>query len=872
MDVITSHLNADFDALASAMAAKRLYPDAVIVMPGSMEKKVREFLDIFNPVALGKIRDLHLEEVTRLIIVDTKHPERIGPLKELLSRPGVKVHVYDHHPKGPDDIRGELEVIDAVGAVSTIFAELLQKKKILITPMEATALCLGIYEETGSLLFSSTTPRDLMAAAHLLKRGANLKVVSDLLKVEMSKEEVSLLNALVGSLREVLLLNKKIKIGKATMEGFGDVAHLAHTIMDMEDMDALFLLIGMADKVFIVARSKAAELDVAQVVSEFGGGGHPSAASATIKDMPLELVEERVIESCRKHIRPVKAARDIMTTPVVVIEWDQTIKGAEDMLTRYGVNVLPVVKQGGYLGILTREVVEKALFHGFGKSRCADFATTDAITVTPNAPLSEVEAAMVEQNQRFVPVLDGDHVRGAITRTDIMRSLYEDLLRKSRIPSPEPGGKETLRSIERNLTTVMKEQLPPAIFEFLVRAGEVADTLGFGAYLVGGCVRDLIRREENLDIDVVVEGDGIAFARRLAEQMAAKVTVHQRFGTATVLKGDFKLDIATSRTEYYESPATLPKVETSSIKKDLYRRDFTINSLAVKLNSRDFGRLIDFFGGQRDLKDRVIRVLHNLSFVEDPTRAFRAIRFSERFGFKLTKHTENLIKLAMKMNIFERLSGTRIYDELSLTFKETNPVKALKRLGDYDLLRVIHPRLAFSPELEALLQSVHDTTTWFDLLFLEERHHKGVIFVMALLNRLSEDEREDALRRLAVSEQIRQKVVSGLRIAQEVLRNLRSDNPVATYHLLKDLPLEATLFAMSLTKNSEKKRAVSHYLLDLRYVAPSLKGEDLKRLGIPPGPLYSKIFGRILDEKLCERLATKQEELDFVRNMITRSD
>jgi tRNA nucleotidyltransferase (CCA-adding enzyme) len=385
----------------------------------------------------------------------------------------------------------------------------------------------------------------------------------------------------------------------------------------------------------------------------------------------------------------------------------------------------------------------------------------------------------------------------------------------------------------------MKEQLPPDIFEFLVRAGDVADTLGFGAYLVGGCVRDLIRREENLDIDVVVEGDGIAFARRLAEQMAAKVTVHQRFGTATVLKGDFKLDIATSRTEYYESPATLPKVETSSIKKDLYRRDFTINSLAVKLNSRDFGRLIDFFGGQRDLKDRVIRVLHNLSFVEDPTRAFRAIRFSERFGFKLTKHTENLIKLAMKMNIFERLSGTRIYDELSLTFKETNPVKALKRLGDYDLLRVIHPRLAFSPELEALLQSVHDTTTWFDLLFLEERHHKGVIFVMALLNRLSEDEREDALRRLAVSEQIRQKVVSGLRIAQEVLRNLRSDNPVATYHLLKDLPLEATLFAMSLTKNSEKKRAVSHYLLDLRYVAPSLKGEDLKRLGIPPGPLYS---------------------------------
>ncbi len=871
MDVITSHLNADFDALASAMAARRLYPDAIIVMPGSMEKKVREFLDVFNPVEMKKVKDVHLEDVRRLIIVDTKHPDRIGSLKELLSRPGVKLHVYDHHPRGPDDIRGEVEVIDTVGAVSTIFTELLQKKKILINPMEATALCLGIYEETGALTFQSTTPRDLMAAAHLLKRGANLKVVSDFLKVEMSKEEISLLNALVGSLREVLIQDKKIKIAKGVMEGFGDVAHLAHTIMDMEDMDAVFLLIGMADKILIVARSRVAELDVAQVLSEFGGGGHRSAASATIKDIPFEIVEERLIESCRKHVRPAKAARDVMTTPVVVIQWDQTIKEAEDMLTRYGVNVLPVVRNGLYLGILTREVVEKALFHGFGRSRCADFSTTDATTVTLDTPISDVEAAMVEQNQRFLPVLDGSRVLGAITRTDIMRSLYEDLLRKSRIDTGESAAREPTRGIERNVASLLREQLPQAVYNFLVKAGQVADDLGFGAYLVGGCVRDLIRREENLDIDIVVEGDGIAFARKVGEEMGARVTVHQRFGTAQILKGNFKLDVATSRTEYYESPATLPKVETSSIKKDLYRRDFTINTLAVKLNARDFGRLIDFFGGQRDLKDRVLRVLHNLSFVEDPTRAFRAVRFSERFGFKLTRHTENLIKLAMKMNIFERLSGTRIYDELSLTFKETNPVKALKRLGDYGLLKVIHPRLTFSSDLESLLQSVHDTVTWFDLLFLEERYDKGLIFAMALLCRLSDTEREEALRRLAVSEQVRQRVVIGLHAAHETLRKLKPDDPIALYHLLKEVPLETNLFGMSLTRNNDKKRGISRYLLELRHVAPIIKGDDLKRLGVPPGPIYSRILTRVLDEKLCDRLSTKESELDFVKVLLAGS-
>ena len=265
MDIITSHLNADFDALASACASKKLYPDAIIVFPGSMEKKVREFIDLFHPLEIKKLKEVPLGEVKRLIIVDTKHPDRIGPLKELLSKPGMKIHIYDHHPVTPDDIKGDFEIIEHVGAVSTLFDELLQKKKVLLTPMEATLLCLGIYEETGSLTFGSTTPRDLMAVAHLLKRGANLKIVSDFLKVEISKAEISLLNELVESLREEVVHGIKVKIAKGTMEGFGDVAHLAHQIMDMEDMDAIIMLIGMADKIFIVARSRAPELDVSQV-------------------------------------------------------------------------------------------------------------------------------------------------------------------------------------------------------------------------------------------------------------------------------------------------------------------------------------------------------------------------------------------------------------------------------------------------------------------------------------------------------------------------------------------------------------------------------------------------------------------------------
>lgn len=877
MDIITTHINADFDAFASSIAAKKLYPEALIVFPGSVEKKVRDFIDAYHPVEIKRFRDIPLNKVRRLIVVDTRHAGRIEQLRELLARTDVEVHVYDHHPAGKNDIKGGLEVIENTGAVSTIFTEILQKKRIPLTPLEATALCLGIYEETGSLIFTSTTPRDLTAAAYLLQRGANLNIVSNFLKVELSKEEFGLLNELAQSLREEVVDGVRIKIGRGAIEGFGDIAHIANKVMDMEDIDALFLLIRMADKILIIGRSKVPELNASDVLSEFGGGGHTTAASATIKDMPFELVEEKLISSLKMNIKPLKLAKNVMTTPVVVIQWDSRIREAGAMMTRYGVNVLPVVKKSKYLGILTREVVEKALFHGFGKSDCIDFATTDAMTVSSDTPMSGVETAMIGHNQRFVPVIEGDRITGAITRTDILRSIYDDFLKKNRVASKDSsGGGSTGHSFGKNISGIISERIPPLLLDFLKMAGAAADDLGFAAYIVGGCVRDMFRGEENLDIDIVVENDGIAFAKELGKKLNAKVTVHQRFGTAQVIiknglsgKGqEARIDVATARTEYYESPAALPKVETSSIKKDLYRRDFTINTLAVKLNKKDFGLLIDFFGGQRDLKDRIIRVLHNLSFVEDPTRAFRAIRFAERFGFKLTKHTGTLIKTAIRMNIFEKLSGSRIYDELILIFNETNPLKALKALGDYGLLKVIHPSLVFSPDSEALFESVHGSISWFELLFLEEKCDKGMIYIMALLYRLNNAERAVALDRLSVPSRPKAEITSDLLKTVTVLKKIRPDSPVETFHLLNGLPIEVIIFCMALTPDNEKKKAISHFLIELRKVSHMLTGSDLKKMGITPGPVYSEIFSRIIDEKLHMRLASREDEIKFVKKII----
>jgi len=866
VDIITSHTNADFDSLASMVAAKKLYPGAEIVFPGSQEKKLRDFLEAFHPVRIKRIKDIDLSMVTRLIIVDTKIPGRIGPFAGLLTDKKLKVHIYDHHPFTRGDIRGEVEKIESVGATATIFTEILKNRRLHPTPMEATILAIGIYEETGNLLFPSTTERDLFAIAYLLKRGANLNIVSSFLKMELSREELDILNELIQSSKEMVIQGIRIKIAKASREQyFGDAAHLAHRMMDMEDIDAVVVLLGMEGKILLVARSKAPELDVSKVMSEFGGGGHPTAASATVKEASLEVIEEKLTGLLNQYVKPGKVASDIMTRPVISIQGDVPVKEAEAMMTRYGVNVLPVLKGDTYSGLISRESVEKALYHGFGKSRSIDFSTTDATTVGPDAPIRQIETLMIEQNQRFMPVVENGKITGAITRTDLLRTLYEEFLRRRRIEETAARGKP---AIGRNLSSWLKEKFPPEIYDLLKLSGKVADDMGFNAYLVGGSVRDLLRGEENLDIDIVIEGDGLSFARTLGERLHAKVRAHHKFGTAQIFSGAFKLDVATARTEYYESPAALPKVETSSIKKDLYRRDFTINTLTVKLNPKDFGLLIDFFGGQRDLREKTIRVLHNLSFVEDPTRAFRAVRFAERFGFKISKHTENLIKSTIEMNLFDKLSGPRLYEELLLAFHETEPGKTLKRLSDFGLLKIIHPNLLFTEELEATLKSMQETLSWFNLLFLEEETDKGILYLMALLSGLKEEDIKAVLDRLSPPPKAKDLIVRGISQARNLVRQLPADDPVEINKILSCLKLETILFLMALSKDRRKQKVISHYLTELRNVKTFLKGDDLQKMGIRPGPVYSRILKALLEERLRGRLKSREDEEKFVKGLV----
>jgi tRNA nucleotidyltransferase (CCA-adding enzyme) len=380
-------------------------------------------------------------------------------------------------------------------------------------------------------------------------------------------------------------------------------------------------------------------------------------------------------------------------------------------------------------------------------------------------------------------------------------------------------------------------------------------------------VRDLIQGEANLDIDIVIEGNGIKFARYLGKKINARVKSHKRFGTAVIITDFLKFDVATSRIEYYDSPGALPQVEMSSIKKDLYRRDFTVNTLAVQLNPENFGQLIDFFGAQRDIKDKTIRILHNLSFIEDPTRAFRAIRFSERFGFRISKHTLNLIKTSVRINLFDKLSGTRLYDELTLLFNETEPLRSIKRMAELDLFRCIHPDLAITKTLTETFESMQETFSWFKLLYIDEELNKSHLFLMALIETLAPDERTVALQRLAVPPKPQREMLKGIEQAKIVLTKLKNVSHRQIYHLLLPLELQTVLFAMAKAEIEEQKKNISLYLTKLRHIRPSLTGKDLKAMGYAPGPLFKKIMKTVLDARLDADVQSQEEEMAFVRKM-----
>jgi len=867
-DVITTHINADFDALASMIAASKLYPEAALVFPGSQEKNLRNFFlhstsYIFNFI---KAKKIDFDQIKRLILVDTRQKSRIGKFAQLLDKKEVEIHIYDHHPESDDDARGHIEVIRKIGSTTALLTSLIREKGISISPDEATVMCLGIHEDTGSFTFSSTKAEDYQAAAWLTEQGANHNIIADMLTRELTAEQVWLLNDLTQAATTRVIAGVEIVITKVVRDEYvGDFAVLVHKFMEMENLNVVFALAQMEDRIYLVARSRIEEVNAAEIALALGGGGHPQAASATIKNKTLTQVDRSLQALLRSRINPTKRAKDMMSSPVIHISPEDTLKKATALMTRYNINVLLVMDEEDILrGYITRQIVEKAVFFGLEDVKVNDYMNIEFFKTHPNAPLKEVQELIIRKKLRVLPVVENKKILGVITRTDLLNILLGDPL----IPEFLYDSKNASHFIrKKNMAAVLKERLPRKVIKLLKNFGHVADMLGYNVYLVGGLVRDVLLRRENLDVDIVIEGDGIKFAQEFAEHYDARVRSHPKFGTAVLIFSDgFKVDVATARMEYYESPGAPPIVETSSLKLDLYRRDFTINTLAIKLNKSSYGTLIDYFGAQEDIKEKVLRVLHNLSFVEDPTRVLRAIRFEQRFGFKIGRLTLALIKNAVKINCFKDLSGRRLFLELKLILKEQDPIKAIERMNEFDLLQLISPEIRLTKDLRRLLEEIRKVIAWHNLLYLEEPFEPWKVYWHGLSSSLDTKALGALAQRMGILGPKDLRMIPQRQDKEMLLDSLYkfdADN-YRLYTLLLPYDTETLLYLMAKTGSEKIRRLISNYFTRLKGTRIQLRGRDLVHMGLEPGPVFKEIFDSLLEARLNNLIKTREDEVKFV--------
>ncbi len=872
MEVIITHVNADFDAFASMVAAKKLYPDAVVAFPGSQEKNLRDYfiLSTMYILSIERAKDIDLDAITRLIIVDTRQKNRIGRFSEIVDSKDLNIHIYDHHPDTDDDVRGDFEIVREVGATTTILVEEMRRRDLTVNAEEATVLALGLYEDTGSFNFSSTTPADLEVAAWLLSKGANLNIIGNMMTSEWSRDQIEVLHQLIQESESVSIGGLDIIVTTAGAEGYvGDLAVLVHKYKDMDNLDAIFALVRMEDRVHLIARSSVEEVNAGEIAAEFGGGGHSTAASATIRDLSLFQARDTVIRLLRDRVKPKRLAGEIMTKPVITTHPDQTLQEAAETLSRYEISSLPVVRDGALLGILHRSAVERAAHHGLCNEPVHEYMNPGVVFVTPQDYIEKVMRITVENRLRLVPVIEAGELAGVISRSDLLEHLK--LPKMSDSTGPEEF--HVSRPKGKSLRKLMDERLPSRVIAILRKAGVVAAARHEDAYLVGGAVRDLILRKYNLDIDVVVEGNGILFAKALArEYPGCKVRHHVKFGTATLQFADgFKMDVAGARHEYYSRPGALPEVEMSSIKRDLYRRDFTMNTLAVSLTAQNFGQVIDFFGGSRDIKEKTIRVLHNLAFVEDPTRILRAVRFSSRFNFAISKHTMNLVKTAMRMSIFDKIRGKRILNELKHILESSKPLPALSLLAELNIPQAVCPCWSVAPKTFELIESVTGVLAWWKYQALTDRMDPWMVYFHALMDALTESETGAVMERLAFPQgRIRQLVTEKQELGNTLAFMARGQwsLPSDVTKALGKLSLEAILFMMAKTTRDQSRASITQYINEYRHVRPILTGKDLIQMGYKPGPQFGAVLSRIREERLDGRIFNVQQECEMACKLL----
>ncbi|MBE9230865.1 CBS domain-containing protein [Cuspidothrix issatschenkoi LEGE 03284] len=893
MDLILCHTTADFDALGAAVGLTCLKPGSKIVLTGGAHPPVRDFLALHrDEYPLIERRSVNPERIRSLMVVDTQKRDRLGKAAIWFDLPNVQeIIVYDHHLAQDRDIPSTQLYLDEVGATTTLMVELLQKNHISLNCAQATVMALGIHVDTGSLTYKQSTPRDALALAWLMQQGANLSVISTYRDPGLSPQLQQLLSAALENLEYLCLRGYTIAWVTIRTDGFvPGLSGLASEIIDLTESDAVLLAneypLSENDwRLTVIGRTQIPQTNLNHLFQPHGGGGHSQAASLNLRTTNSQPILQELLAGLKAQVPHPPTARDLMSSPVRTIRPETTIAEAQRILLRYGHSGLSVVNnQDSLIGIISRRDLDIALHHGFSHAPVKGYMTGNLKTITPDTSLPEIESLMVTYDIGRLPVLDDGRLVGIVTRTDILRELHQ-----LTIQNRESKTENYIQNL--GLNTELENRLTPQLWELLTTASQEAEKRGWHLYLVGGAVRDLLLSEtENHtlminDIDLVVDGfhktanvgAGVELAKALQKIYPnARLEIHGAFQTAALLwhkdpvLDSLWLDIATARTEFYPYPAANPEVEASSIRQDLYRRDFTINAMALRLTSPRAGELLDFFGGFIDLQNQQIRILHANSFIEDPTRIYRGVRFAVRFRFNIELQTETYIRYAINSGVYDRTSQensktpalqTRLKTELKYILSAPYWQSALELLNNLGALQCIHPSLKLEAELYRQLNLLEHCLRKFDqkqtLIYWQIR-------LEVLIAYLQPEYRVKVAKNLQLTDDSITRLEKLSQIQSEVITLLPTfAKPSQTLYLLRKYDLQ-TLILIALQSPRKIRKHIWQYLTNLGNIQPLLNGDDLKELGYKPSPQYKQMLDDLLTVTVDGIIKDKAEAKEFL--------
>jgi|AntRauTorckE6833_2_1112554.scaffolds.fasta_scaffold00136_24 tRNA nucleotidyltransferase (CCA-adding enzyme) len=856
MDLIISHENTDIDGLAGIVAASKLYTDSKVVISENLTTLAQKFLALYkDEFDISRYDEVDYTDIKRVIVIDTHEHDRLGRFIELINWDQVEVIVYDHHPHQKMDWI-DIDLSENVGSATSIIVNKLKRENIKLSRSEATLFALGISADTGNFMHLNTESEDLIAFAYLLDMGANKKVINEYLLETLDKNQKKVFDLLIQHRKDIQIKDESITMFTLKYPRYvTGLNNVVEKIKILYQLSVVFILVEMEGKVIIIGRSSDENIDLEEIFTELGGGGHSGAGSVSIKT-DLEIARNRLETSIRDKIKFAVKVKDVMQTPLKLSQDLKVIKVKEIMEEKNITGVLLANDNQEVKGIFTtRDLRRLNKTNDIYRVPVKGYMTKKLIYIKPLDTIHQAQEKMVKHDIGRLPVMDNnENVIGIITRRDILNQYYE----KETESQNQNRFVSSLVSItpEKIKVSEQLDKLSNSIKKLFKNIGKIAQKNDCRIFLVGGMVRDLLLNRENVDFDFVVDGNIEKLIKEIARQYEVGYKYNDKFKTGNmVIDNRLDLDFAVSRNELYTHPGALPKVKKADIFDDLFRRDFTINALAVALHPTEYGYLYDFFKAREDVKNRILKVLHRFSFLDDPTRIIRGIRLVLQLNLDIEDETKALMQESIRLSRLSDVSFSRVYKELRLLFEVNPDLKFVNLLKEIPFLRLLYNDYKIPKDIEKKWQRANEHLAYFK----DNNYNvkKWTVYFSLIFSKIP----PSVIEHWSLSYKAKEIILFNPR-DYNIEKITNNKGKVDLYIQLKVLSNEKLILLLAEYDDKNLKEQIYFYLEKMSDVEIEINGNDLIKIGYKEGPIISEALKDVKKEVLKGKLVTKEKQLE----------